>query len=297
MRAPTRDELSKERALRYALLADTGMTALLIVVAIGGGSLTILGEATRSVLMLAIQYYSLWVLSALHRGRLDRFEFGAGKIEQFVWLLVGLGLVASGLWIAQTVVGTIFAARPAASPLGLSLAAVTNAINAVINVLFWWAVVTASREGDSQVYRAQIRARLTMMTSSLVLQVTLTAAALAKDSAIALILDAAGAVFVVAIMLHAGISMIIQALPSLVDAPAAADLRAQIRRTVAGIVAESDILSIRTRRTGPTTFAEVALRESAFPSIDALRDSVAEIRQALGHNTASVEITIVVGSP
>jgi len=297
MRAPTREELSKERALRSAIIADTGITALLIVVAAAGGSLTILGEATRSLLMLAIQYYSLWVLSALHRGRLDRFEFGAGKIEQFVWLLVGLGLVASGLWIAQTVVGTISAARPAASPLGLSLAAVTNAINAVINVLFWWAVVTASREGDSQVYRAQIRARLTMMISSLVLQGTLTAAALSKDNAIALILDATGAVFVVTIMLHAGFSMVMQALPSLLDAPAAPDLRALIRRTVAGIVPESDILSIRTRRTGPTTFAEVAVSDSAFPSIDALRDSAAEIRQVLGHSAAGVEITIVVGQP
>lgn len=293
MRAPTREERAKEASFLYSTGADTGITVLLGVVAITAGSLTILSEAVRSVLMQIVSYYTLWVLRAVHRDRLTRFEYGVAKVEQVVWVVVGLGLVVSGLWIAQTVVGAIVTAQPAASPLGLALSAVTNGINTAINVCGWYAMARASRRDDSEVYRAQLRARLTMMISSLFLQVTLTAAALAKDGAVALLLDAVGATFVVGLMLYTGAKMIGRALPSLLDAPASDELRAHIHRAATSVMAEEDIVAIRTRCAGPTTFADIAVAPTAFPTLAALGEGTAAIKDALRLVGAKVDLTVV----
>jgi ferrous-iron efflux pump FieF len=297
VRAPTAEERTKETSFLYFTLADTAMTMLLILVAIASGSLTMLSEATRSALMLAVQFYALWALFAIHRRRLARFEFGAGKIEEFVSVVVGLGLCISGLWIAQTVVGTLFTAKQAASPLGLTLAAVTNAINALLNVTGWLAMVFASDKDDSEVYRAQLRARLTMMVSSLFLQVTLTIAAVAKDAAIALFLDAVGATFVAGLMLYNGVSMMSRGLPHLLDAPASQDLKSLIRRAASKVMASENIVAIRTRRAGTTTFVEITVAPTAFPSLASLHDGAAAIRGALRRGGAEIDLVLVPAAP
>ncbi len=298
MRVPTKEERVKELNVLYTWFADTIGTLLVVITAILSGSLTMLGEAVRCMLMLATTLFTLWALYAVHRGRLSRFEYGVSKIEQFVWVVVGLSLVVSGLWVAQTVFDTLFAARPAASPeaspLGLTWAAIINAINLLINVVGWFAMVTASRDDDSGVYRAQLRARVTMMVSTLFLQVTLTVAALAKDDVIALTLDAAGAIFVTCVMVHNGVSMISRALPYLLDAPAPAELSALIRGAVGSVVPEEDVVSIRTRDAGTITFAEVAVAATAFPSMSALHACTAKIRQALGRHAAKIDIAVVI---
>ncbi len=296
MREPSKDERGRELSVLYGCLADVGTNSLLLIFAILTGSLTLLGEAIRSWLMLGASFFSLWVLRAVHRDRLTRYEYGVGKIEQFVSVVVGLGLVVSGLWVAQTVVDTVLSAKPAAGPLGLTLAAIVNSINTLVNVLGWFAMVAASGAADSDVFRTQLRARFTMMVSSLFLQGTLTVAALAKDDAIALILDAVGAIFVSCLMLFNGFSMIAQALPSLLDAPASTNLGALIRRTVASVMPEDDIVLIRTRRSGRAAFAQVTISGAAVASVAALRDRTTAINDALRRDGAEVDLTVVVAS-
>jgi divalent metal cation (Fe/Co/Zn/Cd) transporter len=294
MRQPTREERGKEISLYAVIGADTLIVLGLTLFAIATGSLTILGEAIRSILMLAISYYSLWVLMALHRDRLQRFQFGVEKLEQFVWMLIGFGLFLSALWMTRTVIDAVVSAQAAASPLGLTWAAIINAVNCVINILSWYAVFSTSRDGESEVYEAVLRSRMMMMVSSLSLQITLTAAALARDTAIALTLDVIGATFVIVVMLRGGISMMARALPNLLDTAAPSHLMASIRDTVATIVADEHIHAVRTRSAGPVTFAEVAVSVQAFPSVDALHEGTVTIKQALGDAKLEVDLTLVV---
>jgi divalent metal cation (Fe/Co/Zn/Cd) transporter len=296
MREPTKEERAKEVSFFYTNLADTGMVALLIVTAITSGSLTMLGEAVRGVLLLSIQFYSIWLLYAVHRDRLTRYEYGVGKMEQFVWVVIGIGMLFGGFWVAQTVVETILSAEPAASPLGLAMAAIVNAINLVINAIGLFAMYAASRDRESGIFGAQIRARVGMLLVTLILQVTITAAALAKDPGIALVMDATGACLIVYFKLRRGFKMIAHGLPDLLDAPAKRELGALIRRTAAAILPEEHIVSIRTRRSGSRTFAEVAVAGSAFPSMQALRSQTAAIRQALRREDAEIDLEVVVAS-
>ena len=112
-RTPSAGERAKERAFLLTVSADTVITLMLVLVAIASGSLTMLGEAIRGALMLTVVYYTLWLLRAVHRGRLKEFEFGTGKVEQFAWVIVGLSLVFGALWLAQRVFHTVArSARP-----------------------------------------------------------------------------------------------------------------------------------------------------------------------------------------
>jgi Co/Zn/Cd efflux system component len=186
MREPTSEQRAKERSFLFGNLADVGTNTLLLVMAIATGSLTMLSEAARSWLMLTISFYSYWLMRALHRERLTQYEFGVGKIEQFAWVVIGLNLVVAALWVSRSVVVTVFSTEPAATPLGLTLSAMVNAINLLVNFAGWHAMRVATRNDPSGVFAAQLRARLTMLLSSLFLQITLTVAALAKDELIAL---------------------------------------------------------------------------------------------------------------
>lgn len=296
MREPTPEERSKERSFFYSNAADFGTNALLIMAAIASGSLTMLSEAIRSMLMLCASLYAFGVLRAVHRGRLTRFEYGLGKLEQMVWVVVGLALTLSGLWVGQKIFAALFETGAPASPFGLTAAALVNAVNTLINFLSWYAMFVASGAREDGVYGAQLRARFTMMTSSFFLQITLTIAALAKDNAFALILDALGATFVSGLMLSNGVRMIARALPDLLDAPAHGAVVTAIRTALVETMPEDDVVAIRTRRSGRVTFAEVTVREPALPSVAALQGVRASIRDALQSRGDEVEIALVPAS-
>jgi len=133
-----------------------------------------------------------------------------------------------------------------------------------------------------------------MLLSSLFLQVTLTVAALAKDELIALSLDAVGAIFVTGLMLLKGVPMIGQALPDLLDAPATEELRARIRAAAERVLPADDIVSIRTRRSGPLTFAEVAVVPAASASAHDLGAGAAALNHAICLDGTEADVALVI---
>jgi divalent metal cation (Fe/Co/Zn/Cd) transporter len=294
-RTLTPEERRKETAVLIPNLVDCVLLVLFIAVAVGTGSLTMLSETIRGGLMLGAALYGYVVLRAVHRRRLDRFEFGVAKIEQAVSLLIGVGLLVSGLWVAQSVVASLTSAGQPPSPRGLAVAAVANAINTAANIL-GWVMLVASREGATEVYESQIRVRFTMMTSAIALQVTLTIAALAKDPGLVLLLDGLGATFVAGLMCINGVSMVSGALPDLLDAPARDAAAKAIRAVAAEALTADQILKVRTRRSGPTAFAEVTLRSGAVSSTEELASKRSEIEDALRTNGVDAEVLLLPSS-
>jgi divalent metal cation (Fe/Co/Zn/Cd) transporter len=282
--------------VRSVLLADAGIMLLRVPIALATGSLTLVSEVVRSAFNMGASIFAYRLMLALHRGRLHRFAYGTHKIEQFAKLLVGLGLVISGLWIASNVLDTLFSPGPVASPFGLAAAAVFNAVNTLINTIGWLAMKFSAQEHETEVYRTQTRARFTLMVSSLLLQATLTAAALARDGGIALILDAAGATFVAGLMILNGLKMLAAALPVLLDAPAPGHVRALIRSIVARLAPDEELVRLRTRRAGAASIAEVTVRGSGWTSIAALQSCSAAIENALSFQGEAVDVAVVLAA-
>ena len=293
-RAPTAEERAKERAFTPTFIADIMVTAMIVTVAVTTGSLTMLGEAVRTVVVNTIDGYSFWVLRGLHRGRLDRYQYGVGKLERLVWVIAGFGMLFGALWVTQSIVRTVFAGDETVGPLGLTIAAVVNAINTTINGLGLYAMYRAAGGDRSGVFGAQLRARQTMFMVSVTLQVTLTVAALAKDPGIALVLDAIGAVIVVSIKLIRGTRMIADSLPDILDAPAQEDVATLIRETVWEIIPDRYLVSLRTRRSGELTFARAAVRSEAFAEGSGLQASLREIEARLRAANRGIEFAVTV---
>ncbi len=258
--APTPEQRAKERAVLYTALADLAVLVLQIVFAILTRSLSLLSEAIRVGLMLTIEFYAYFVLRAVHRGRLGKFRFGIGQLEQMCNLVIGVCLVLSGLWVAERVIQTLFFTLEAATPIGLATAAAINAINLTINVLGWFAMISAARADDSTIFRAQLRARTVKLLSSIVVQTTMTIAALAKDPLIAVWLDGFGASFVAILMVAIGCKMAWDCVPDLLDCSVQEDLSASIDSVLdEARIGADEIVHRRTRRAGSFPHVELTV--------------------------------------
>lgn len=293
MRQPTETQRNAERSLRNPVLADFVITAMLLLTGLMSGTLTLVSEAVRCYLMLVASIYALFILRARHRGRLDHYDYGTEKIESFVTLVVGLGLLLSGLWITAGASDLFFASSTPASPLGLAAAAIVNAVNAAINVLGWWGMHRMQPSEPDEVFASQLNARLVMMMSSIFLQVTLTIAALSKDPLVALSMDAIGTLFVVVIMVMRGVSMVRGALPVLLDAGPGAELDRTIRSAAENVVAPAEVVRVRTRQTPYGAHSEIFV--AADPGLPAsiLVDWARQIRDGLHSRPPGNELRIL----
>ncbi|MEO4041030.1 cation transporter [Hoeflea sp. CAU 1731] len=292
-RTPTPIELERERTLIITEVADTAIVVLLIAAALASGSLTMLGEATRGALTLGIGYYSLWLLRAVHRNMLKGFQFGTGKIEQFAWVVVGLGMVLGALWVGQSVFRALDGDSPAASPLGLSVAAIFNALNFCINWLSWRGMRAAAREETGGVLGAELSARRGAVVGTGILQVTLTLAVFAKDPGVVLLLDSFGALLVVFLMLRRGLRMISAGLSSLFDQPADPDRMEAVRAAVEASVPERALIGFRTRRGGDRLFVEVAIDTASDATTGDIENYRKSLQSALRSLETPVDLVVV----
>lgn len=297
MRQPTTEERRAERAVLGPIVADLGTNTLLLLTGLLAGSLTLLSEGIRSFFMLMASVYAFVVLRAIHRGRMARFEFGVDKIERFATLVVGLGLVISGILVVRGAVSAVFEPSGAGpSPLWLVLAAIVNAINTAVNVAGWWAMRRVARGEGSHVFKTQLAARFTMMSSSLFLQVTLTVAALSRDVVVALALDALGALFVGVLMIVRGAGMLSAAITHILDRQADAGLCQRIAEAAAVAFPGARIGHVRTRPCAGGVEAELRVGLPAgIPPVEVARGRSVILAQlgAGGGREADISLAVV----
>lgn len=295
MRAPTREQKAKEAAILYTYLADLGIVLLTFFFAILTLSLSLIGEVLRMILMMVVDFYAFFILRAVHRDQLRRFRFGIGKVEQICNLAIGAALVVGGFWVAQRVVETIVFGQVAASPLGLAIAAVVNAINTLINALGWFAMSAAARSDDSAIYRAQLRSRKVSLICSLVVQTTLTIAVLAPDPVVSTLLDGMGAIFVVWIMASIGLKMMWESAPDLVDHRIPDRMLAQIDGVLAAAGLEpEELVRARTRRSGSLAQVELTLAPVRCLSLADFKQRIEHVQRMIESHLPEAELAIVV---
>lgn len=294
-RAPTPEQKAKEAAVLYTSLADLVIVSLFFLFALVTHSLTMLSELFRTALMLIVEFYSLFILFAVHRDRLRKFRFGIGKVEQICNLAIGAALLAGGLWVAHRVIESLLFEHIAASPLGMATAAVINAINTLVNGLGWLAMVAAARSDDSVIYRAQLRARTVKLVSSLIVQTTLTIAALAKDPVVSIWLDGVGATFIAYIMVTVGLKMIWECAPDLLDHPIPDRLRKQIDGVLAaaGLQLE-EIVRVRTRRSGSLAQVELTVAPVHCLSLADFRQRVSHVQRTIESHVQEAHVAIII---
>jgi divalent metal cation (Fe/Co/Zn/Cd) transporter len=294
MRAPTPEEKAKEDAILYTTLADVAIILLTFLFAVLTLSLTLIGEALRMTLMMG-DVYTFFVLRAVHRDRLRKYRFGIGQVEQICNLGIGAALVVGGFWVAHRVFDTLVFGQDAASPLGLAMAAVVNAVNTLINVLGWFAMRVAARNDDSPIYKAQLRTRVVSVVASLIVQTTLTVAVLVKDPVVSIWLDGLGATFVAWIMISIGLRMMWESTPDLLDRAVPDRVSEQIQGLLAtaGLEPEEPV-RIRTRRSGSVTQVELTLAPVHCRSMAEFTERVGRVQRLVESHVPEADVSIVV---
>lgn len=289
----TPEQIARERSLQIALGLDGSMIATYGVVAVASGSVTMMAELIRSVPMAATEVFALIMMRRIHRRRTAAFEFGSGKLEQFVNLVIAGGFIFGGIWILRDVVALVTGSRPIGNPSGFAFGALLNSINTYLNVLAWDGVRRAVRRGGSLIMQGLLRARLVKMVSSFVVQGTLTVAALSLDEVIITWADAAGALFVCSFILYSAYEMLQAGLPDLVDRSVNEEVQAAINRMLTRHFEEYDRLdSVRTRRSGETIYADIVLAFQPTLTLAEMNTRIEKMKSTLRAEVPGADVSI-----
>ena len=296
--AVTPAQRTREVAIAQGLAMDMVILTVLVVVGALGGSLTIIAESIRGALMNACEGLALLLMRRVHRGKLPGLDYGSGKLEQAANLVIGGGLMAGSVWILISAVELLTGAVPLGTPLGLALAAIVGGINCYINFLAWDGVRRAARGSVSLIMEGQLRARSVKLISSLMVQTTMTVAALSTDHLIVAIADAVGSLLVCVVMANSAVRMIAAAVPDLIDRAAAPGVRSTVEQAVAEqLGALAPLTRLRSRRSGGTVFLELTLSCAPALSLPELERRLAALRHSLRAELPQADIAILVGDP
>lgn len=266
----------------------------MFTIAFVGGSLTILAEAIRGTLGQLVEIYSLVVLRRIHRRSFASFDFGVGKLEQACNLAIAASMLVGAAWIGHKAVLLVLEAENIASPLGLTMAACFGALNTYLNYIAWNEVRKACRQGHSIIMQAQLKSRLTKLVSSLIVQMTMTVAALAPDPLIAAWADGLGAMFVAGYLAVIAFQMLRVGLPDLFDRSVDQSTQAAIRRVLdehAG--AYGHLERMRSRRSGGTTFVEIDLAFDPSLQLTDVHQRIATIRSCIARAVEGADVSIL----
>jgi len=293
----TAQQRAQERSVLFAVSVDWPLVGLFVVVGLLSGSLTIIAEAVRGCLMLAIETYSLIVMRRIHRGKVAAFEFGTGKLEQACNLAIATGMIVGALWIARRAFDLVIQGHSDASPLGLTLAASIKGITPLVNLVAWNEVRLAAGRTPSVIMLAQQQARLTKFISSCIVQVTMTVAAIARDPVIAAWADSIGALFVAGFMTVIAIGMLRAGLPDLLDRSVDEASQITVLRSLAHHYRDYDRLDhVRSRRSGKLVFVEIALGFDAGMPLREVDRRAAAIKDAIARELEGAEVSILVSA-
>jgi divalent metal cation (Fe/Co/Zn/Cd) transporter len=288
----TPEQRGRERALLVASMLDGGMVVLLFLGGIGGQSLTCLAEAIRGGLMAVIDVVTLLVIRRIHRGALRGFDYGTGKIEQLCSIAVACGLFGGAVWVAYDALAMALMGHSDASPLGLAAAAVVAALNLLVNFVAWDGVRRATLGSPSAIMRAQLHARVTKLTASLLVQVTMTVAALAKDLVLVALADGLGAVIVSAVMVKAGIDLMVESVPDLLDRSAAHVAGPALERAAASLPSGFGLAGFRSRGTSRAFALEVAVTCPEGAGVRAVGEIERQLTADLAAALPGVELSV-----
>lgn len=288
------EQRARERAIELALAMDTALIATLVVVAAVAGSVTMFAEVIRTVLMLLIEIFALVVMKRIHRGRTAAFEFGSGKLEQLVNLLIAAGMLVGAVWILFGVVNTFTRVDEAGTPAGFAMAALVTAVNCYINVLAWDAMRRAASAGGSLIMQGQLEARVVKLVSSALVLVSMTIAALSADAVVIVWSDSIGALVVCTVIIYTAVGMLRVGVPDLVDRSVNDDVHAAINRTLARHFDDYDRLEhVRTRRAGHLLHAEISLGFRADLSMGEVDARVNALKASLRDELGDADISIL----
>lgn len=293
----TEAERERERAMTLGIVTGIVLAAIMVGTGLWSHSLTLFADSVRAVLLTSLDAFVLVMLRRIHRGLLPGFEYGHGKLEYFLNLLVAAGLVLAAFGLLG--LGAFRGSRPP-PPLGLPVAFAIATVNATQNLWMLTMLRRAGRDGTSIILNGQIRSRLTKVASSIAATLAILVASVFQGETAGRIADLAGMAVVVLIMLWTAFRLIEAALPHLLDRILDEPQQAAINRVlIRHFHAYDALLFVRTRRSGNVMFVDIGLGyqpQRSMGEVDRINQTVVRELTALIPG-ASVTVTATAIAP
>lgn len=288
----TESERLRERAMALGAGTDAILTALMLVIAVWSGSLTLIADTLRAAFSTLLDVLVYAVMRQIHRGRFTRYQYDFGKIECMLNFVIGIGLAASSVFVFAFSLGRL--TQPIApAPLSLAAAATIAAVNAAQNGWLFWTFLRTRRIGASVIIDGQVKTRFVKVVSSVVAALAILVSAVMTGTTAGRFADLAGGAVVAQVMLWTAYRMIADCLPDLTDRMLNTSDFAPINRILFAHLGEfEEVRYIRSRRSGVVKYFEVGLAfdpEARMSDVDAVAHAVkAEIQAAIPHSRAIV---------
>ncbi|MFH1134674.1 MAG: cation transporter [Pseudomonadota bacterium] len=290
--SPTPAQKSQESAVLWAIIMDAVLWLPMFVAGIFSGSLTVISELARILLLLSIEIVSYVILRRAHRGKLQDFDFGTGKLERGINLLVALGLFIVCLFIFYAIVS-----RGDGVPLSmpaLFLSAISAYLNTLENFYFTLALARSNKTDSSVIIASQIKSRLAKTVATAIVLGVLVFALWLPDPKAARMVDVAGSIFVICFMLVIAIGLCRESLPEILDRTIPEPEQYQILQVLSAHFDRYDgFLGYRTRRSGKDLFILLNLCFLPETTLARIEARLLPLRRALESEIPGANVTII----
>ena len=293
----TDDQRLKEGSIKRAIWLDCLSLSLLAIAAVVSSSLTLMAEFIRGALLLSIEGVSLVTLRRQHRGQLFAFEYGIGKIERTISVVIGFGLYFAAFYTLSASLERLdnpeFLPTPAMM-FGLAIAAVNLAQNAFCCGDF----ARANQAEASLILDSQFRSRLVKTVASLVVVLVLLVATWLPDPTGAAYVDVLGAVFVVVYMAWTGTTLLSESLPELWDRALPEHEQMLLMRVLSSHFERFQRFgSVKSRRASGRAFIDIELEFEGDQTLQQVHDRCAAIRRDIVAVIPDAVVTVVPHAP
>ena len=288
----TLEQRNKETAVFWAIVLDFTCFCFMLGVGLFSGSMTVISEISRILLLLTIEIVSYMVLRRAHRGMFPEYEFGTGKIERIVNLLVAFGLGITCLYIFSKIV-SMGDDAPLSLP-NLFLSVISADINLAINVWFTLSFIRVNQEESSIIIQSQIKSRIAKTVATVIVLVVLIFTLCLPDPKSARIVDIFGSIFVLCFMLVIAVDLLRESLPEILDRSVPDPDQYQILRVLIKHFDQYDGFGgYRTRRSGKDLFIMISLGFFARTTVSEIQFRLEPILRDMASEIPHSIITIV----
>ncbi|CAN5620105.1 cation-efflux pump [soil metagenome] len=256
---------AKQSAALSSVLAAFAITLLKLLTGLLTGSLGMLSEAAHSGVDLIAAAITLFSVRVSDRPADEDHNYGHGKIESLSAFVETVIMLASSIWILKEALHRIFFREHLALTLPLKLVIWPFAVlllSIAVDYTRSRNLHRVAQEHSSEALEADAIHFSTDIWSSVAVLIGLTATYLGQYFHIAALelADPIAAILVSVIILRISYTLARRTVGALTDAtPAHSQTRAEIIHDLAAIPGVLSVTRLRTRRSGPSYFADITL--------------------------------------
>lgn len=255
----TPEKLQRERAVFASFIYDCLLIVPYFWVAVQVGSLTLLGEVLRGALLIGAAVASWTTLRRIHRGQTGAYDFGLGKVEQIISLLVAVLLCVSTVFIWYKLLTGPQTPEPQVGMMN-RVAVGLAFLNLCANAAPLLPLYKAMQTGTSVLVTAQFRAKIAKTIGSAVVTVCVALNQLSGNAEISWWAERSGVLIVTLVTLHAAWQLLGSALPDLLDRTLPEDQQMRINQVLTRHYHSYDALKwCQSRQSGSAVEVHVGL--------------------------------------